>query len=569
MEYSERYKKIINESIEECYRLFDSDSIDNLIKLNSKLDLIISCSRLEDHLNICLLTEKIKYIVDSLVTGHKINSDLRSLVMDYLATIKQDLVSANHSLDLNLIDKIKNSYDQIKRNEKDYLYTKRLNCLLISSDKYLCGIVLNAVDESINVIVSDNYQKSFERAGSEHFDVIVCDVMEIEPIIDDFIFTFSKKIPIAIICRSNDLQLLLNIARFGIKYAIMGDELGIKYLTKSLHSIYAQWIKERKKFSLKPVLENPDTKVIFRDMLLTELPIYQKIRSYFTNEIDVNPVIRESYNIKVNELVKSNSELVDLLVKEKYLIKEKVKNYILCPNCKSVDLDISYVCHKCGNNLFMKYEEVITHGGCGYKGLKNIFTIGDKFYCPGCKVRFADFDDCKKSSSYFCQNCLEYFEEPELKYICNFCDFGPFRHISGVLNTLHKYEINPLLKKEFKKNFLILQKLSDYLIQAGYALSFNEKSIKNTTSGIFYDLTARKKDQIIIVIILSSDLEYNIELLYHIQLLRSEQSNFVPIVISLDEPSQLIFNLLSKFNIILIVSNDEMEILSRFKEFLH
>jgi hypothetical protein len=569
MEYSVRYKKIIDESIEECYQLFDSDSIDNLIKLNSKLDLIISCSRLEDHLNICLLTEKIKYIVESLVTGHKINSDTRSLVMDYLSTMKQDLVSENHSLNLNLIDRIKKSYDQIKRNERDYIYTKRLNCLLISSDKYLCGIVLNAVDESINVIVSESYQKSFERAGSEHFDVIICDVMEIEPIIDDFIFTFSKKIPIAMICRSNDLQLLLNIARFGIKYAIMGDELGIKYLTKSLHAIYSEWIKERKKFSLKPVLENPDTKVIFRDMLLTELPIYQKIRCYFTNEIDVNPVIRESYNIKVNELVKSNSDLIDLLVKEKYLVKEKVKNYIICPNCKSVDLDISYVCGKCDNNLFMKYEEVITHSGCGYKGLKNIFIIGDKFYCPGCKVRFADFDDCVKNSSYFCQNCLEYFEEPEVKYKCNFCDFGPFRHISGVLKTIHKYEINPLLKKEFKKNFLILQKLSDHMIEAGYVLSYHEKSIMNTTSGIFYDLTARKKDQTVIVIILSSDLEYNIELLYHIQLLRSEQSNFVPIVISLDEPSQLIFNLLSKFNINLIVSNNEIEILSRCKKFLH
>ena len=118
MQYSERYKKIISEFIEECYLLFNSDSIENLIKLNSKLDQIISCSRLEDHLNICLLTEKIKYVVDSLVTGHKINSDTRSLVSKYLSTIKQDLISQNHSLDLSLIDNIKNSYDQIKRNEK-------------------------------------------------------------------------------------------------------------------------------------------------------------------------------------------------------------------------------------------------------------------------------------------------------------------------------------------------------------------------------------------------------------------------------------------------------------------
>ena len=567
MQYSERYKKIIDESIEECYQLFNNDSIESLIKLNLKLDLIISCSRLEEHLNICLLTEKIKYIVDSLVTGHKINSDIRSLVMKYISTIKQDLISQNHSLDLSLIDNIKNSYDQIKRNERDYIYTKRLNCLLISSDKYLCGIVLNAVDESINVIVSENYQKSFESARTEQFDVIMCDVMEIDPIIADFIFTFSKKTPIAIICRTNDMQLILNIARFGIKYVIMGDELGIKYLTKSLHAVYTEWIREMKKFSLRPVLETPNMKIIFRDMLLTELPIYQKIKSYFTNEIDVNPVIKESYSIKVNELVKSNSDLIDLLVREKYLIKEKVKNYITCPNCRSVDLDISYSCQKCGNNLFIKHEEVITHDECGYKGLKNTFTIGDKFSCPGCKVRFVDFEDCTKRSSYFCQNCSEYFEDPGLRYQCNFCDFGPFRHISGNLKTIHKYEINPLLKKEFKKNFLILQKLSDYLIQVGYTLSFNEKSTKNTTSEIFFDLIARSDDQMIIVVILSSDLEYNIELLYHIELFRSEKTEFIPLVISLEEPSQLIFNLLSKFNINLIISNDENEILSRSQKY--
>src|SRR4029078_9832755 len=118
------------------------------------------------------------------------------------------------------------------------------------------------------------------------FDVIMCDVIGIDPIIDDFIFTFSKKTPIAIICRTNNMQLILNIAKYGIKYVIMGDELGIKYLTKSLHAIYVEWVREMKKFSLKPVLENPGTKVIFRDMLLTELPIYQKIKSYFTNEID-------------------------------------------------------------------------------------------------------------------------------------------------------------------------------------------------------------------------------------------------------------------------------------------
>ena len=46
-----------------------------------------------------------------------INPDIRSLVIKYLSTIKQDLTSQNHSLDLSLIDNIKNSYDLIKRHK--------------------------------------------------------------------------------------------------------------------------------------------------------------------------------------------------------------------------------------------------------------------------------------------------------------------------------------------------------------------------------------------------------------------------------------------------------------------
>ena len=106
------------------------------------------------------------------------------------------------------------------------------------------------------------------------------------------------------------------------------------------------------------------------------------------------------------------------------------------------------------------------------------------------------------------------------------------------------------------------------MIQTGFILSYNEKSTKNANSEIFFDLVARGNNQMIVMVILSSDLKYNIELLYHIELFRSEQVNFNPLVTSLEEPSQLIFNLLSKFNINLIISNDENEILSRFQNYL-
>ncbi|HET6589355.1 MAG TPA: hypothetical protein VFG45_04245 [Candidatus Nitrosocosmicus sp.] len=568
MQYSDEYGKFITRSIDECFILLDNPSYENYKKLRHELDQIISYSKLEDHSNIQIITDKITYIVDSLVAGHLSSSIILDILTRSLKKIKDDISFQNHVLDLDLIEEIKMNYNIMKADEKDFIYTKNLKVLLISADEFLSNLILKNVDTSIDLTVIQNYNKAFDIMQTTIFDIVVCDILEDSTLTEDFIMGYSKTIPIAIFYRAGYLHLVLKAAKLGIKKIISLDEMAVKYLVKTLHRIYADWTKEKKKILLRPVLENPNTRVVLSDMLLTELPIFQRVRSFFTNEIDMNHAIKESYDLKVNELIKSNSDMIDSLVKERFLIKQKVKNVLVCPNCDSIDLDLNYQCISCDNLLFTKYNEVFIHRSCNYAGLKHVFAVGNNFYCPGCNKKISILDDCIKEPSYHCQKCSAFFTTPFINYRCNFCDYGPFTYIQGKLKTVYRYDINPLFEMEFKRNFFILQRLSDYLNQSGYDVSYNEKSSKNVTTETFFDLVAKKADQTMIFVILTSHLEYNIELLYHIETLHSGSENIIPIVISLNEPDQLIINLLLKFDIFLIVSDNDKEILAKTKEYL-
>lgn len=569
MHYSNEYKKLIDKTIRECSSLLENPSIDNYIKLSHELDNIISCSQLEDHTNNQIIAEKTRYIVDSLVSGHKISQEIQDIINKSLSKIRDDVANDNYLPDLKLVDEIKTNYDVLKKNEKDFMYTKNLKVLLITSDNFLSKLMLDNVDTSIQMTVYDNYGKAFDLVQTTKFDVIICDILEDSTIAEDFILGYSKSIPMAVFYRSSDLQFVLKTAKLGIKHIISSDEIAIKYLTKTLHTIYSDWTKREKKFLLKPVLEDPNMKIILHDMLVTELPIFQKIRSYFTIEVDINQVIKESYDLKVNELIKSNSDIIDSLVKEKFLIKNKVKNILVCPNCDSIDLDINFQCHSCDNKLFAKYDEVFKHENCGYTGLKHDFMSGSNYYCPKCNVRIENIDDCVSKPLYYCQKCLIFFEEPLTNFRCNFCDFGPFAHIDGRTKIVNRFDINPALEKEFKKNFFILEKVSGYLSNLGYGLSYNEKSDTNITTDTLFDLVARKEDQIVIFVVLTSYLQYNIELLYQLEMLHSGSTKAKPIVLSLDEPDQLIINILLKFKMFLIVSDNAKEILEKTKKYLN
>ncbi|MEJ7641835.1 MAG: hypothetical protein WKF36_06530 [Candidatus Nitrosocosmicus sp.] len=568
MNYSEEYENFINTSIDSCYFLLGRESFENYTKLINLLESISSSSKLEDHPNVSILIEKARFLLESLVSSHKIPTEVILLLKDCFDGLKSDIKNENHNLDLYLIERIENNIESSKRDEKDFAFSKRIKTLFICNDGFLKELVLKKTDESIVITHYPTFNESFRVLDEGNFDIVLCDITEFNSIIEDFLITYSKRHPFVAICKNNDPKLLANIARMDVMGMVPRTGTGIKFLSKYLHASYSEWNKQKQKNIVKPLLENPQIKIILHDMLLTDLPIKQNIRSYFTNEIKMNPVIKESYNIQINDIIKSNTKIIDALVKEKYLIREEGKTIITCPNCDGVDVDINYLCEHCGNNSFIKYNNILIHKICGYANFKNHFKVGNNFCCPKCKV-IIDFPiECYAKTGYYCKNCLNFFYEPKINIQCNFCNFGPFEMIESKFKNLFSYRINPTYEKQFKKNFFILEKLNQYLIQNGFSMSYNEKLSQDSKTEIFVDLIGRKDNQTIIAVILSSRLEYNIELLHHIEIAKRDNSKVIPLIISLEEPIQVLFNLITKFGIYLIVSENDEEIQDKAKEYL-
>lgn len=568
MKYSDGYKKIIVDCVDTSLNLLKSDVTGYLEKIKSRFEYMVSCSRLEDHWNIWYTLNSVESIVESLLTGHSMTDDIRNILSKCLLSIRSDIESDKHDIDADLNSELRKIIDEIKRNERDFIYNKNLKCLLISSDKFLCDLVLNSIDDSIEITITEHIQKLFEMDIMTEFDLVICNIIDKDILMNDFVITFSKKIPLVAICRSDDSQLIMNAAGLGIKHLVSADTFGIRYLAKTIHNSYSEWIKEMKRFSLRPVLENHITRLVLRDMLLTELPIQQKVKSHFANELEVNSVIKDSYGIKINELIRSDFLPIDMLVKDKYLTKTRVKSTLICPNCKSVDLDTTYGCTKCSAILFEKYTEVYSHEKCGYFGLRTSFMVGNRLFCPSCKLLIPNLQFLKKESFFRCANCEAMFKVPQTHFKCNFCEFGPFQFVEANLQTLFKFDLNPLLENQFKKHFLILEKFGDFLEQNDYLVSFDQRPFDNSQAEIYYDLVASRDDLKVIVIILSTSLEHNIEMLYHIEYLKNDKSKIIPIVISLTEPNRLILNLLIKLKMFNIISDDGSVILKRSQEYL-
>ncbi len=569
MNYTNKYNMFIDESIDKCYILVKGSSTSNdYIEVNKILYSIFLYSKLEDHPNIIILVEKTQSLLESFINGSKLTQNINTILKESLDRIRFNISNQIHGLDLDLIDKMENELDTVKKDERDFVFGKKLKVLFISNDEFLKESIIK-INYNVEIFYSNSYQESFKRLENQPIDLILCDILNVDPIVEDFLKTYSKKFLIVAIYDENDPKIISQIAKMGIVYLIPRAQSGIKYLEKILHSSYYEWKKQKHRYTMKPILENPEIKIILHDMLITELPIVQKVSSFFVNEIEINPVIKKSYDIKLNDIIKTNSTNIDYLVNEKYLIKEEIKNVLTCPNCNAIDLDTNYMCKHCGSKTFVKHSDIVVHRLCEHADFRNNFKVINNYQCPKCKINLNLSIDCYTKTAFFCKECTDFFDDPKITLGCNHCNYSPFKFIDTKIKKIYKYRINPIFEKEFKKNFFIMEKLADYLINNGFKITYNEKLTKDFTSDIYADLIARRNDYEIILVILSPHLEYNIELLHNLDILKRENYNIIPIILSLEEPNQILFNLIIKFGIYLLVSENANEIFNKSREHLY
>ena len=72
------------------------------------------------------------------------------------------------------------------------------------------------------------------------------------------------------------------------------------------------------------------------------MPISQRIVSNRINEIQIDDSIKKAYDIKTNEILVKNPNILDTMVKMNVVIKEHMGQTLACLNCNSVKIYTNY-----------------------------------------------------------------------------------------------------------------------------------------------------------------------------------------------------------------------------------
>jgi uncharacterized protein YbaR (Trm112 family) len=174
----------------------------------------------------------------------------------------------------------------------------------------------------------------------------------------------------------------------------------------------------------------------------------------------------------VEELLGVPSEeafrILESLAKNEILKKQFFGKFLLCPNCKSLNLRLSTHCPKCNSSNFFGCK-VLEHLMCGYKGPEDEFKTDRGLVCPKCKkpLRVAEKDYRNLGVFYKCRVCGEMFKDITEKLHCLKC-FGYFPKNEAEEIDIYSYQVNEEKKDRIKIELQPKYWIEEYLIKAGY-----------------------------------------------------------------------------------------------------
>ena len=267
--------------------------------------------------------------------------------------------------------------------EKDYIFLKKLNVIYIDNDIQAHKILINHITDTICITVSDSLYSAIDIIESKNYDIILCDMNMPKDLLKEFFGKYSQRIPIIAISSIIDLKIAYNSAKMGARDYLTKNSKDLKTISKSIHKIYLEWIKEEEQRNSLHLLKNPEFRIILRDLINTGIPITQKMNTEYQHNIFINETIKNTYNILANDILTRNHNIVNSLVKREFLNKEVVEQIIACPNCKSVNIFIHYSCDNCKNSSFRNIN-TITHIECGKIVNIKMENYNDKIFCTNC-----------------------------------------------------------------------------------------------------------------------------------------------------------------------------------------
>jgi CheY-like chemotaxis protein len=453
--------------------------------------------------------------------------------------------------------------------EKDYVFLKKLEAIYIDDDMSAQKLITKFIGDTIHLTACDSIYTAFDIIESKNYDIIICDMMASPDALSDLFKKYSQKIPIVAISSSTEPKFAYIAARMGAKDYINKNQEDLKNISKSLHKVYLNWIKERERKNSMQLLNDQNIRIVLKDLINTELPITQRIRTTFATDIQINQAIKNTYNIQTNDILAEYPHILKSLIKMEFLVKEFVGQTLVCPNCKSVNIFTHYFCDNCKNSNF-KSKKILIHNHCnGIITEKKVHRNG-QLLCPHCKIFLEnDTADYNAINGYQCSTCNHIFIQPSIFYSCNNCNLDRFSINEANWVELVRYNLQQKNLDKIKKNIFMLMNLEQFLKDIGFIIKQYEKFVIEDRSFGPFELIAFKNKELLFFIILGSDLQYNISRIFEMdfasQITDKEIKSFA---VAFFEPQEVVLRLLSKFGIIPLVKENTIDIVKEIKKYL-
>ncbi|HKR73740.1 MAG TPA: response regulator [Candidatus Nitrosocosmicus sp.] len=416
---------------------------------------------------------------------------------------------------------------------------------------------LNEPVEGIEFTICKSLSKAFDILDNQNFDIALCNMNAPPALLKEFFQKYNSVLPIVAFSSSIDPRLAYVAAQLKARDFIFLQQLNYREISQTLQKIRSEWVEEQQAIMVEHFLQEPQNRIILRELLVSDLPISQRIVSNCINEIQIDDSIKKAYGIKTNEILVNNPSILNRMVKMNALIKEKTGQTLACPNCSSVNIYTNFHCSNCNSSRF-KRKELFFHRPCNQIISVKKYSNSGEIFCNECMIHFENaFSNCYNILGFECIHCYKAFATPSILYTCNECNYEKFDLNSAKWIDLYKFRIRDDYVNKLKSNLFSLMQLEDFLTQSGFTVKHYEHFIENKNSHGPFDLIAYSQMTTLIFITLGNDLTRDIEKILEIEKLPIIPGKKVKtFAISSTSPVKSIKNLLKKFNITSLVEEE-------------
>jgi len=206
--------------------------------------------------------------------------------------------------------------------------------------------------------------------------------------------------------------------------------------------------------SVKTELSSKNIKHVVYSLLSKEIKVLKPVVS-----------VREIYYPEIGDYF-SVVDLLENLVLEGYLRKNKFIKVILCPNCNSHLVLSRYYCPSC-DSFDVERIMLVMHTPCGHIDVLSAF----KEKCPTCGELIKSEDLELLGEIMECNSCKARFDEPTVKHYCLNCGIE-FTHREAIYEKIFEYEIVEEKFKELEET-LVKDLVKSFFEEKGFKVSSN------------------------------------------------------------------------------------------------